>query len=231
MGLFEFDDVWVETDRGTILEAVTATIPDRGVTVVVGASGAGKSTLLRLCNRLEVPTRGTVRFRGDDVGELDPLGLRRRAGMVFQRPTLFGGTVRDNLLVAAPDADEALLTAVLERAELPPAFLDCPADDLSGGEAQRACLARTLVTEPEVLLMDEPTAALDERPRLALERLAAQLAAAGVPVVWVTHQLDQMRRLADHLLVVVVGRLRYSGSLADLPTRADPDVAAFVGGA
>lgn len=230
MALFAFEDVRVEVDRIPILRDVSAEIPETGVTVVVGPSGAGKSTLLRLCNRLEVPTRGRVLFEGDDVAALDPLVLRRRAGMVFQRPTLFGGTVRDNLAVAAPHAGDDAYIAALGRAELPESFLDRPADELSGGEAQRACLARMLVTGPEVLLMDEPTAALDERPRLALELLARHLADGGVPVVWVTHQLDQMRRLADHLLVVVGGRALYSGDPDGLASGSDPEAVAFVSG-
>lgn len=228
--LFAFDAVWVESERGALLRGVTAEVPGDGVTVVVGPSGAGKSTLLRLCNRLEVPTRGRVLFRGDDVDGLDPLALRRRVGMVFQRPALFGGSVRDNLAVATPGADDGVYRHALERAELDAAFLDLPADELSGGEAQRACLARALVAEPEVLLMDEPTAALDARPREALERLCCRLAESDVPVVWVTHQLDQMRRLADHVLVMVAGMVRYSGDLGGLAAAPDPDVAAFVGG-
>lgn len=231
MGLFALEGVGVATERGQVLHDVTAEIPARGVTVLVGPSGAGKSTMLRLCNRLEVATTGRVLFHGEDVVTIDPLALRRRAGMVFQRPTLFGGTVRDNLAVALPGADDATYAAALGRAELPSTFLDCPADEISGGEAQRVCVARTLVTDPEVLLMDEPTAALDERPRLALERLARHFADEGVPVVWVTHQLDQMRRLADHLLVVIAGRVRYAGEVGALDSHGDPEVSAFVGGA
>jgi putative ABC transport system ATP-binding protein len=138
---------------------------------VVGPSGSGKSTLLRLCNRLEVPTEGRVLFRGDDVAGFDPLRLRRTVGMVFQRPTLFGGTVRDNLEVARPGAGDARYAAALESAALDPSFLDRQADELSGGEAQRACLAHTLLTDPEVVLLDEPTSALDHEATLALERL------------------------------------------------------------
>lgn len=229
VALFDLVAVSVEGDDGPILDDVTLAIPESGITVVVGPSGAGKTTLLRLLNRLDVPTTGAVRFRGDDLGDLDPLWLRRHAGMVFQRPALFGGTVRDNLLVAAPDGDDGGFGRALEGAELPPVILDRPAGDLSGGEAQRVCLARTLLTEPEVLLMDEPTSALDARPRLALERLTRSLADGGVPVVWVTHQLDQMRRLADHVVVLVDGRVRFSGTPVDLARDTDPEVAAFSG--
>jgi len=88
------------------------------VTVVVGPSGSGKSTLLRLCNRLEAPSSGTVRFHGADVAGLEPLRLRRRVGMVFQRPTPFAGTVRDNLRIARPDVADEDAKEALERADL-----------------------------------------------------------------------------------------------------------------
>ena len=86
--LFAFEGVRLVVDGTTVLDGVDARIPAEGLTAIVGPSGSGKSTLLRLCNRLEVPTSGRVRFRGDDLADLDPLRLRRRVGMVFQRPTL-----------------------------------------------------------------------------------------------------------------------------------------------
>jgi putative ABC transport system ATP-binding protein len=177
----------------------------------VGPSGAGKSTLLRLCNRLEAPSAGRVLLRGEDVAGLDPLALRRRVGMVFQRPTPFAGSVADNLRVAVPGLDEAAMGAALERAGLAAAFLTRAADDLSVGEAQRMCLARTLVTAPEVLLMDEPTSALDRDNRLALERLARRLTEDGIPVLWVTHDEEQVARLADWVLALREGRLDRAG--------------------
>ena len=205
--LFELDDVSLEIVDRTILDRVSLRVPARGITVLLGPSGAGKSMILRLLNRLEVPTRGEVRFRGEPVATLDPLALRRRVGMVFQRPAPFPGTVRDNLLVADPDADDAALDAALGGAGLDAAFLDRSADELSGGEAQRMCLARTLVTGPEALLMDEPTSALDPDARTHLERTARRHADEGRPVVWVTHDFEQADRLADEVLVVVDGRV------------------------
>jgi UDP-glucose/iron transport system ATP-binding protein len=192
-------------------------VPDEGVTVVIGPSGSGKTTLLRLCNRLEVPDAGCVRFRGDDVAGLDPLALRRQVGMVFQRPTVFAGTVRENLAVAAADLDDEGACAALAHADLPPSFLDRPAHELSGGEGQRVCLARTLAAHPEVLLMDEPTSSIDERSTKVLEELARQRAADGTPVVWVTHDLAQMRRLADHVLVLADGRVVHAGPPDSVP--------------
>jgi putative ABC transport system ATP-binding protein len=197
----------------------------------VGPSGAGKSTLLRLCNRLEVPSRGRILFRGDDVADLDPLRLRRRVGLVAQRPTPFGGTVADNLRVASPSIDRDEIDTVLCRVELGPEFAGRPANELSGGEAQRVCLARTLLTRPEVLLMDEPTSSLDPRARGALERLARGQAAGGVPVVWVSHDLAQVERVADHVVIVIAGRVVHEGPARGLdPADVAPDAAAFLRG-
>jgi putative ABC transport system ATP-binding protein len=206
--LFEFDDVVVRFGDDVVLDHITTEVPDGGgITCLLGASGAGKSTLLRLCNRLEVPGSGQVRLRGRPLDDIDPLALRRAVGMVFQRPTLFPGTVRDNLLVADPDAGEDVMREVLDRARLPASFLDRDADSLSGGEQQRACLARTLITGPEVLLMDEPTSALDPTATKALEELGRGLADAGMPVLWVTHDLAQADRIADRRIVLIRGRL------------------------
>lgn len=205
--LFELDGVSLVLDGRRILDDVSLRIPDNVITVIVGPSGAGKSTILRLLNRLEVPTSGEIRFRGRPLDELDPLVLRRRVGMVFQQPTPFPGTVRDNLLVADPSAGEDELTEVLAVAGLPASFLDREADELSGGESQRMCLARTLLTRPEVLLMDEPTSALDPDAQARLERTAAEVAAAGRPMVWVTHDLGQAERLGSEIVALVDGRV------------------------
>jgi putative ABC transport system ATP-binding protein len=225
--LFEFDGVTRLVGGVRILDGVTAAVPRCRVAVLAGASGSGKSSLLRLCNRLDVPTSGRVLFRGQDVAGLDPLTLRRRVGMVFQRPTLFPGTVGDNLLVARPDADAPALRELLARVHLDPGLVDRSGADLSGGEAQRACLARTLITEPEVILMDEPTSSLDGPAKLALEHLAGELGGSGVSVVWVTHDLGQLRRLADWVLVLDHGRVVASGAPGDVARRDHPAVRAL----
>jgi putative ABC transport system ATP-binding protein len=206
--LFEFHDVSVPgVDGRWRLRHVDGCIPASGVTVLVGPSGSGKSTLLRCCNRLEVPTEGAVAYRGTDLASLDVLRLRRRVSMVFQRPTPFPGTGRDNLRTADPAIDDARGRELLARVHLEPEFLDRNATELSGGEAQRLCLARSLAVEPEAVLMDEATSSLDRIARRALEDLARSLADGGTPIVWVTHDLAQARRLADTLLVVVDGRI------------------------
>ncbi len=209
-GGFAFEDVVVVRGDRRALDGFTAEIPGGGVTVVFGPSGSGKSTLLRLCNRLEVPSSGRVLFGGEDVAELDPLALRRRVGMVFQRPTPFPGTVRDNLLTASPTADHEQLGTALSRAALDSNWLDRDAKELSGGEAQRVCVARTLVTDPDVLLLDEPTSALDEQATLVLERAVRELTRHGITIIWVTHDAAQLRRVADQ--VVRIDHGKYAGA-------------------
>ena len=204
---FEFARVTVVRAGRRVLDEVTGWVPAAGVTVVSGPSGAGKTTLLRLCNRLEVPDAGTVCYRGQPLDALDPLVLRRRVGMVFQRPAPFPGSVADNLAVARPDAGPEELTMALQRVALDPGLLGQDARTLSGGELQRMCLARTLVTQPETLLLDEPTSALDAQPKLVFETTARDLAAQGITIIWVTHDGAQAGRVADRICQLRGGRL------------------------
>lgn len=205
--LFAFDDVGLEVDGAVILDAITVELPADGVVVVAGASGSGKSSLLRLCNRLVAPSTGTVRFRSDDVAALDVRRLRRRVGMVFQRPTPFPGTVHENLRVAEPSLDEDGAIALLASVGLPAEFVEREALTLSGGEAQRMCTARTLATRPEAVLMDEPTSALDEDNARGVEELARSLVGVGVSIVWVTHDRAQIDRIADVVIRLDGGRI------------------------
>jgi putative ABC transport system ATP-binding protein len=204
---FEFERVSIVRAGRRVLDQVTASIPAAGITVISGPSGAGKTTLLRLCNRLEVPDAGTVRYRGQLLDQLDPLALRRRVGMVFQRPTPFPGTVADNLAVAHPDAGTSEQSTALTRVALDPGLLDQDARTLSGGELQRMCLARTLVTQPETLLLDEPTSALDAQPKRVFENTARDLAVQGITIIWVTHDDAQAHRVADRIRQLRDGHL------------------------
>lgn len=226
--VLRLDGVVVEHDGRRVLDGISADMTAGRVTVIAGPSGVGKTTLLRLCNRLDLPDEGRVLYGDKDVVALDPLQLRREVAMVFQRPVMLGGTVRDNLAVADAGQD-AGYEAVLAEAELDASFLDRPADQLSGGEAQRVAVARALLTDPRVLLADEPTSGLDPTPRRAFERLARRLAhERGLAVVWVTHDLDQLRRLADHVIVLLGGRVAFAGAPDELD--ATHELTAFLTG-
>ena len=192
-------------DDHTVLRRIDLEVPDGRLVALTGPSGSGKSTLLRLCNRLEVPTTGSVSFRQVPLDQVDPLELRRRVGMVFQRPTPFAGTVLANLRVADPDLGAPDAVDRCRRVGLDPDLLDRDASTLSGGEAQRMCLARSLCTGPEVLPGDEPTSALDPASRDAVESLVRGLVADGIAVLWVSHDPEQIRRLADTVVHVREG--------------------------
>ena len=204
--MFTFEGVRVSFGEAEILRGVDLAVSGTGITAVLGPSGSGKSTLTRLCNRLLDPTTGSVQLHGADVRTLDVLKLRRTVGMVFQRPTLFDGTVQGNL-EATGVSEVGAYDRVLDSVGLSRGFLERTASTLSGGEAQRVCLARALLMRPEVLVADEPTASLDEAASRTLEVLARGLAEEGVPILWVTHDLAQVERIADHRVVLEGGRV------------------------
>lgn len=201
-----FDEVVVVRGGRRALAGLTCRVPLSGVTAVSGPSGSGKSTLLRLCNRLEVPSSGRVVLDDRDLAETDPLVLRREVGMVFQRPTPFAGSVAENLRAGAPDLPDHQVEVLLARVGLDGSFASREATRLSGGEAQRVCLARTLAVRPKVLLLDEPTSALDPDSVAAVERAVRELVEAGVAVVWVSHDAEQVLRVADRVLRLDGGR-------------------------
>ncbi len=191
-----------------ILKRIDADVPRGDITAVVGPSGAGKSTLLRAINRLIEPTGGEVYLDGEPTSAMNPLELRRRVGMVFQLPALFGATVEEATLygarLAGRSADAARL---LEMAGLGASFKDRAPQGLSVGEQQRVSIARALALEPEALLVDEPTSALDEAARRRIEDLLGELnATLGLTIVLVSHDLDQVERVADRVVLLAGGR-------------------------
>jgi putative ABC transport system ATP-binding protein len=209
---FELDQVGVRRGDAVLLDEVAATIVAGRCTAIVGPSGAGKSTLLRLLNRLIEPTSGQVRYEGVPLPELDVLALRRRVGLVGQRPTLITDTVLAELRVGRPDLAEAEARDLLSEAGLSPVFIRRRTAELSGGEAQRVCLARALALRPEALLLDEPTSALDRVGAAEVERAVSGLRSEGRTVVLVSHDAAQARRIADDVLVLGAGRVVEQGS-------------------
>jgi putative ABC transport system ATP-binding protein len=173
---------------------------------MLGPSGSGKSTLLRLLNRLADPDQGSVRFHGTDVRELDPLELRRRVGLVPQLPAPVPGSVADNVCFGPRlHGEEVDPEPPVRLAGLDPSFLERDASRLSVGEQQRVMLARALALEPEVLLLDEPTAALDDVAKAAVEHALRGL--RGVSLVVVTHEQAQAERLAQRTIRLDAGRV------------------------
>jgi molybdopterin-binding protein len=206
------------------------------VLAVIGPNGAGKSTLLRVLGLLERPDTGQVLVRGRAVDGRDALGERRRMATVFQEPLLTDATVADNVALGlrfrgvTRAAGRARVARWLERlgvGDLAPRA----ARTLSGGEAQRIALARALVLEPEVLLLDEPFAGLDAPARAALMAdLGAILRADRTTTVLVTHERGEALALADRVAVLMAGRLRQVDATARVfYAPIAEDVARFVG--
>jgi putative ABC transport system ATP-binding protein len=209
-----------------ILDEVSFSAPEGRVFTILGPSGSGKSTLLRAINRLIEPTAGRVLLDGTPTSDLPVQELRRRVGMVFQTAALFEGSVSDNVLygprlrqrgAADPTTERELVAVLLARVGLPADFALKPTQELSGGEAQRVSLARALANEPEVLLLDEPTASLDPSASRVVEELLQQLATeTDLTYIFVTHNLEQARRIGDTGLLLVDGRVVEQGPLAEL---------------
>jgi len=199
----------------TILSGISFEVQTGELLGIVGPSGSGKSSLLRLLNRLDEPSSGTVYLDGLDYRQLPPRELRRRIGMVMQRPFLFPGDVATNLRFGPAQRAEAVpddeIASLLERVGLA-GFAAQEVSVLSGGEQQRVSLARTLANRPEVLLLDEPTSALDEQSKLGIEELVGALVRDhGLTCVMVTHDRDQARRMCHRVIVLETGRLVQSG--------------------
>ncbi|MBN2225985.1 MAG: ATP-binding cassette domain-containing protein [candidate division Zixibacteria bacterium] len=179
---------------------------------LIGPSGAGKSSLLRLLNRLDEPTEGEVRFFDKPLAEYPPTELRRMVSMLFQTPYLFPGTVRDNLQFCCCDLTDDKIGQLLTRVGLDESFAGKDADDLSGGERQRVAIARALSLEPEVLLLDEPTASLDPTSSQTIEDLILRLSEElCLTTIIVTHHPNQALRLGGETLFLVKGRLVETG--------------------
>ncbi len=202
-----------------ILDGLSFAVPAGRISVVVGPSGGGKSSLIRLLNRLDDPAEGRILLAGVDIAGLDPLALRRRVGLVLQKPTMFAGTVLANLQRSfllrrdpLPSANSEPVRRILELCRLEHDLLAREARTLSIGQQQRVSLARTLIGAPEVLLLDEPTSALD---RPTGDRLAATLRdicrRTGLTLLMVTHDLRLAERIADHLGYLEGGRMLEEG--------------------
>lgn len=211
--LYQITDLIQEYNGRRVLELPTLEIRPGELLAILGPSGAGKSTLLRLLNFLEPPTHGAITFDGQTYtnSQPPPLAVRRRITTVFQRPALLNRSVTENiaygLRLRQPRPAPTHVAEILAQVGLQE-FASAPARTLSGGEAQRVALARALALQPDVLLLDEPTANLDPyNIRLIEEILLQHRAQARATTVLVTHNIFQARRLADRVALLLNGQL------------------------
>jgi len=207
-------------DGKVLVDDVTFDLWASEVLAIVGPSGSGKSSLLRLLNRLDEPSSGTVYLEGIDYRQIEPRTLRRKVGLVTQRPYLFPGTVGENLRFGPAQHGEVLsqesLDDLLVKVGLRGYSVRNVAN-LSGGEAQRVAVARTLANSPLILLLDEPTSALDEASKFEIEALLLNIGLVQrLTCVIVTHDKAQAGRLAERALVLESGRVVRMGATSEV---------------
>jgi molybdopterin-binding protein len=234
--LLSVRDVQVRRGDQTVLQVSALDIQRGEVLAVIGPNGAGKSTLLLLLARLLPPNQGQIFFDGSPIESEDDLAYRRRIALVLQEPLLMHQSVFDNVASGLkfrrlPRAEiKARTNEWLEHLAISH-LASRPANKLSGGEAQRASLARAFVLQPELLLLDEPFSALDTPTRVRLlQELQTLLAQTRITTVFITHDLDEALLLGDRVAVLLGGLLRQVGRPQDVFTApTDAEVAAFVG--
>lgn len=207
-----FQDVSYRDKEKTILKNLSIEIFPGDYISIVGPSGGGKSTFLKLCCHLISPTDGTVLVGGTDIMKLDPVRLRKKIGYCFQTPVLFGKTVEENLnypyLIRNQKMDADRVGLLFSRFHMEPGYLKRETVNLSGGEKQRIALIRSLLFQPEVLLLDEVTSALDVENTLLVEAVVQSLNQEGVTVLWVTHNPAQSKKYAGKLLTIENGEIK-----------------------
>ena len=220
-----------------VLEGIDLDVHEGEILGIIGPSGSGKSTLLRLLDLVESPTSGEITVLGVNTqGEGRSLELRRRMGMLFQKPIVFNTSVYQNVALGLQyrrldrrETDRRVRDA-LEAVGLSQ-YIKSQARDLSGGEQQRVALSRVLVTQPEVLFLDEPTANLDPTSTATIERIVrAMNQEHGMTVVMNTHDLLQGQRLSNRIAVMIEGRIAQVGPPREVfQSPRSRAIASFVG--
>jgi phosphate transport system ATP-binding protein len=226
------DDLNVFYGSFQAIKDASLRVPENNVTALIGPSGCGKTTFLRALNRMHdlvpgVKVEGEVTLDGEDIyaKDVDPVTVRHRIGMVFQRPNPFPKTIFENVVYGPKIHGERGRKNLLETAERSLRHaalwdevkdrLDKSALELSGGQQQRLCIARVLAVEPEVILMDEPASALDPIATSKIEDLIGELK-KEYTVVIVTHSMQQAARISDYTAFFLMGELVETGNTRDI---------------
>ena len=238
MTLLKTAQLGYSTDSKALLRTINFQVERAEVFALIGPTGAGKTTLLRLLNLLDTPTSGKIYFNGQDTAESTRLRLqmRRRMAMVFQKPVVFNSNVYENIaypLKVRGYGRKEIQTRVEEMLEITglKGYEKRRARTLSGGEAQRVSLARAMIAQPELLLLDEPTANLDPVSTSKIEEvLTNTIREQETTVIMATHDMSQGQRLADTIGVLMHGELLQIGSPSEIfCSPSNKEVAEFIG--
>jgi len=221
MALLELKGINKSYGQAKILDDIDLTVEKGEIMGLIGPTGSGKTTLLRLINLLDPPTSGSIVFDGilvTDLTEKEKLKARRRMAMVFQKPVMFRASVHENvsygLKMRGMSRKEMVREALSAVGLL--GYESRDANTLSGGEMQRTALARALVLEPELLLLDEPTANLDPKSAASIDRIIQDISGQKTTVIMATHNMRQCQRLAHRVAMLKGGRLAGWGRPEDI---------------
>ena len=219
--LFEIKDLQKKFGSLTVFDGLSETICKGDVVVIIGPSGGGKSTFIRCLNLLEQPTAGKIYFEGEDITAkgFDVNKHRQKVGMVFQQFNLFNNlTVLENITISltkvkkqSEEESKEKALKLLKRVGLEDKANAYPSQ-LSGGQKQRIAIVRALAMEPDVLLFDEPTSALDPEMVGEVLQVISDLAAEGITMVVVTHEMGFARKVANRVLFMDGGQIAEQGT-------------------
>lgn len=212
MSLLKFENVSYYNDGKSILKDISLEVDQGDFISIIGHSGSGKSTFLKLCSYLISPTNGNIKYKNKCYLSYNPIEWRKNISYCFQMPHLFGDTVLDNLkfpyTIRNTKFNLNRVEELFASFKLDMSYLDKKVENLSGGEKQRIALIRTLLFEPEVLLLDEVTSALDVDNTSIVESVIQSLNEKGITILWITHNPKQSKKYANKLLTIEDGRVK-----------------------
>jgi putative ABC transport system ATP-binding protein len=233
MDVFRLNRIILKKAEKTILQSIDWRVEQGTTSIVLGPTGSGKTSLLRLLNRLDDPTSGEIFYDGGSISSLSVPSLRREVGMVLQTPHLFEGTVEENIgfgpVIHGIEVD---VQGIMSLAGLTPDLANRQVNTLSVGQAQKVSIARALAVGPRVLLLDEPTAALDPTSTLQTESLIKDLVKSlGLTCVFVTHDVQQAKRVGSRGMLLIDGKKVEEGPMVQLLDHPrDPRTLKFIRG-
>ena len=211
--ILKIENLNLEIGNMKILKDISFTVQKKEIIALLGPSGSGKSSLLKSINMLNTPSCGQIKYHNNDIQEISPMALRKKIGYVLQKPTLFGNDVMENLKYPCElhqkVFDINLVEFYLKKVNLKPDILEKKPNELSGGEQQRISLVRTLLLEPEIILLDEVTSALDEDNTLLIEELIKyENENNELTVIFISHNNEQAKRLAQKVIYMEEGVIK-----------------------